>query len=166
MSRKPPKMVSSVVPGEIEEEPADVFEAWLTIVRSGVGRGALSVRIPRDIARKLNLKRGDAVVVALRKATEEDYKKMILVEVGRSARVRVVAQCPKCGGWGSIYVHPDDCRLLIVHGRKHCEIGKLSEALARHPSLKPRVALYVAERKRVGTYEAIEKCVEESMLLS
>ena len=97
---------------------------------------SLVVVIPAAIARHLGLKPGDAVEVAIRRATEEAIREHggVYGRRGRASRWRR-ARCPRCGREGT--VRWNGRRIYVRHGRgDECYVGPVEAVEARAPELK------------------------------
>lgn len=120
----------------VVEEPSDAFESWIAKVSIGH-----DIHIPLKIARALDIKPGDLVVVAIRKVRPEDYE---WVSFTSPTATRMWVGCPVCNkpGWllvnreGHVYVaHPKRgrCYIGVIHlvKKRWPGIGEAAERLAR-----------------------------------
>ena len=106
---------------------------------------SLVVVIPAAIARHLGLKPGDAVEVAIRRATEEAirehggvYGRWAASRAGRRRASRWRrARCPKCGREGTVVVSWNGRYVYVRHGRgDECYVGPVEAVGERVPELK------------------------------
>jgi len=128
----------------VVEEPAAEFQAWLTKVWSGGSCRTPLISLPLEIARAVGLKAGDWVVVAVRKARPDDFRRYAIIV--RSYGFNKV-RCPKCGRRGRVDVTSGRYVYIRHRDGRWCTLGRVDELWKRHP-LIALIATTIAENRQ------------------
>jgi len=100
--------------GIVEKE----VERHAFVVRVRLCGTSHAVTIPSDIAKALNIKKGDLVEVIIRKVDEEYAEKEYCYVPERKLRQTLRAKCPVCGEEGTVTFKREAYTLSVAHGHK------------------------------------------------